>query len=70
MDTKALRDAIKASGLKTSHIVSALGISASAYYYKTRGHREFTVSEMRALVQTLGLDDKTTKCIFFSGKVS
>ena len=64
IDTKALDDAIKASGIKKKSLAKALGISPNALSKKLNGSREFKVSEIVKLKGILNLSDDDVKYIF------
>ncbi|WP_303916721.1 helix-turn-helix transcriptional regulator [Subdoligranulum variabile] len=64
-DTKRLRDAIQASGLKISFLAEKMGISRQALQQKIDNDSEFKASEIAALAGLLGLDIPEKEAIFF-----
>lgn len=65
-DTKALRTAIKASGLTYKAIAQALGIAAYTLQMKIDNATEFKVSEVEKISQMLGFTMEQKDAIFFA----
>lgn len=65
-DTKRLREAISASGLKYKYIANALNLSAFGLQKKIDNVTEFKASEIVALSKVLSLSDQQSKAIFFA----
>ncbi|MCO7109616.1 helix-turn-helix domain-containing protein [Gemmiger formicilis] len=63
-DTKALRKAIKASGLTYKAIAQALGIAAYTLQMKIDNDTEFKVSEVEKISQMLGFTLEQKDAIF------
>ena len=64
-DTKKLMDKIQESNLKTSEVIAALGISHQTFYNRIKS-RDFKVSEVAIITDTLDLTDDERDDIFFS----
>ena len=64
VDTNALKDAMRRSGLKTEHICHMLSISGSSYRNKLYNRTEFTYSEVMKLCRMLEISDAERKKIF------
>ena len=69
-DTRALRAAIEASGLKYKAIAKEMGISAYALQLKIDNNSEFKVSEVDALSKMLGFTLEEKDRIFFAGQLN
>lgn len=65
-DTKLLRDKIKSSGIKQSHIATLLGLSNQALINKIENDSEFKASEIHQLRKILKLTAKERDSIFFA----
>lgn len=65
VDTQLLDRKIKNSGLKSSFIISNLGISRQGFYRKKKGDIPFRVSEVYVLSDLLRLSDEEKTKIFF-----
>jgi ACT domain-containing protein len=65
MDAIALYNAITSRGFKINQIANDLGISRTAFYRKSHGIVEFTVSEMNRLSRILQLSEEEKRAIFF-----
>jgi len=65
-DTKALRDKIKAAGLKYKYVAERLGITPYSLKLKIENDNEFKVSEVDALSEILGLSLREKDAIFFA----
>ena len=59
---------MRIKGKDISDMCEMLGISRSAFYRKCNGKSEFTISEIRKIVDFLGLDSPVE--IFFAEEVS
>ena len=59
---------MRVKGINISDMCEMLGISRSAFYRKCNGKSEFTISEIRKIVDFLGLDSPVE--IFFAQEVS
>ncbi len=68
MDTEKLITAMKAKGIKAKEMQESLGMSRTAFYRKSRGISEFTLSEIQKICEILQLDSPVG--IFFNVKVS
>lgn len=68
MDSYKLEYELKTRGLTVRMLCEELGISRSAYYRKTHGLSEFTLSEIQHIVDFLNLDSPMG--IFFANRVS
>lgn len=64
-DTKKLMDKIQEKNFKTSEIIAALGTSHQTFYNRIKS-RDFKVSEVAIITDTLGLTDDERDDIFFS----
>lgn len=68
MNAKALHDAMKAKGIQIGEMCELLNMSRSAFYRKTRGKSEFTLSEINKICEVLGVSSPIG--IFFTQVVS
>ena len=68
MDKALLQYKMRTKGKNISDMCEMLGISRSAFYRKCNGKSEFTISEIRKIVDFLGLDSPVE--IFFAKEVS
>lgn len=68
MNAKALYDAMKAKGIQVGEMCKLLNMSRSAFYRKTRGKTEFTLSEIQEICRVL--DVSSPIGIFFANVVS
>lgn len=68
MDTAKLKKAMKEKGIGIKEMGERLGISRTAFYRKSNGITEFTLSEIQKICVILELD--TPVDIFFASKVS
>ena len=69
-DTEALKDLVKKSGLKYSHIASQLGITRFALQKKIENKTEFKASEIVALAEILKMTAGERNNIFLSKKMN
>ena len=65
MDKDLLEYKMKKRGVSIADMCKKLGCSRSAFYRKCNGISEFTMSEIQAIVDYLGLDSPVE--IFFNG---
>lgn len=68
MDAEKLLAAMKQKGVRAKDMCESLGMSRTAFYRKSRGISEFTLSEIQHICEILQLDSPVG--IFFSSKVS
>ncbi len=68
MDREKLLEEMDKKGISVGEMGKRLGMSRSAFYRKTKGISEFTVSEIQKIIVILGLESPID--IFFSKKVS
>ena len=68
MNAKALYDAMKEKGIHVGEMCRMLDMSRSAFYRKTRGKSEFTLSEIQKICKVL--DVSSPVGIFFAKAVS
>lgn len=68
MNFERLKEAMRKKGVTDKMLYTALGISRSAFYRKSRGITEFTQSEIQKIVDYLQLTSPVG--IFFDEKVS
>jgi len=68
MDKELLLYEIRKNGMTAEKVSQAIGISKSAFSKKINGKSEFTLSEIQAIVNVLGLE--SPMAIFFAAKVS
>ena len=68
MNKALLEYKMRIKGKNISDMCEMLGISRSAFYRKCNGKSEFTISEIRKIVDFLGLDSPVE--IFFGEEVS
>jgi predicted transcriptional regulator len=68
MDKDLLEYNIKKRGVKTIDLCKKIGISRTAFYRKCNGTSDFTLTEVKKIVEALCIDDPTP--IFFADKVS
>lgn len=65
-DTKALRAAIEAKGLKYKAVAAVLGLTPYGLCKKIENNTEFKASEIDKLSNLLGLSPKERDKIFFT----
>ena len=70
MDKYRLEYEIKRRGLVKEDVQQAIGLSRTAFYRKCNGITDFTLSEVRAIADFLGLSPDDILDIFFAKKVS
>ena len=68
MDRFRLKYEMETRGVTIEKLCENIGISRSAFYRKCRGMSEFTITEIQAIVDFLGLESPMG--IFFTKKVS
>ena len=68
MNYERLKEAMRQKGVTDKMLYTALGISRSAFYRKSRGITEFTQSEIQKIVDYLQL--RSPVGIFFDEKGS
>lgn len=68
IDIALLEYAMKKNGVSKGDMCAALNISRSAFYRKCKGDREFTLREIRKIVDFLNLESPIP--IFFNQEVS
>ncbi|MCD8211531.1 MAG: helix-turn-helix transcriptional regulator [Oscillospiraceae bacterium] len=68
MDKYKLEYEMKSRGISIGKLCEDLHISRSAFYRKCNGISQFTLGEIQAIVDYLGLDSPME--IFFADKVS
>ena len=68
MDREELEHARKKAGVSREDLCQYLGISVTTYYRKCNGKSEFTLTEIKKIVELLKLDSPVA--IFFPEKVS
>lgn len=66
MNRAELRAEIARKGISNKAIIEALNISEQAFYNKIKGTTEFKESEIRALVEVLGLTAEDINRIFLA----
>lgn len=66
MNKLELQAEIVRNGYTYNSLAGALGISENALWRKINGHNEFTLWEIRILIEKLKLDDQKIKQVFFS----
>lgn len=64
--TSLLEEYIQKSGLKKSHIASALGLSRYGFSLKCNNKLEFTASEIETLCNLLDISVEKRMAIFFA----
>ena len=69
-DLNLLQKAIADSGMSITVIARRSKLSRETFYNKIKGKSEFKVSEMEAVSNVLGLDEKTKSEIFFANRVN
>lgn len=57
MNSNKLRAKIKEKGLSQEEVAKKIGISANSLSRKLLGKRDFSLSEVTALCDTLGIED-------------
>lgn len=60
-----LNEVIDNSGLKRLYIAECLGITKQAFWKKTSGFSEWSVTQIATLQKLIGFDDETLMKIFF-----
>lgn len=70
MDKYRLEYEIKRRGLVKVDVQQAIGLSRTAFYRKCNGITDFTLSEVRAIADFLGLSPDDILDIFFAKKDS
>ena len=68
MNKALLEYKMRIKGKNNSDMCKMLGISRSAFYRKCNGKSEFTISEIKKIIDYLGLDSPVE--IFFAEEVS
>lgn len=66
IDKELLKERIKESGFKLSHIAEKLSITRASLHNKLTGKRSFSVAEVLALSEILSLSREERDSIFFS----
>lgn len=66
---KRLKAALALEGMNQADLAEALGITRVTMSYKATGRREFTVSEIQQIRETLHLSDEQMISIFFADDV-
>ena len=66
MNRKELRAEFARKGKSNSEIIHALGISEQAFYNKMNGKSEFKESEIKSLIEVLGLSVDDVNRIFLT----
>lgn len=70
VDTLNLEKKIQESGLKTSFIISKLGISRQALDFKKKNKRKFKTAEIYVLCDLLNIPENERQSIFFADEVN
>ena len=70
LDVKALKAAMAMADCSTAELAQVLGISPSALYRRMKGEVFFTLGEIMACMDRLGLTTLDRNRIFFAEKVS
>ena len=65
-NTSLLKDRIKRSGYKISHLAKCLGITEHTLSRKINNKNEFQGSQIDALCELLGIDTADRMAIFFA----
>lgn len=68
MNKQALLRKMREQGISVSAMYKALNISRSAFYRKCNGKSEFTLREIKQILEILG--EKNPNEIFFTAEVS
>ena len=68
-DSRRLREAIRARGLKINWIASRIGIAPWSFSRKMNNRTEFTSKEIQACSELLGLSGEERDRIFFAANV-
>ena len=68
-NTRLLKAAMARAGMTAGEVAEAIKISRQSYSYKVNNIREFTVSEIMAISDVLGLTVEEKEAIFFSKQV-
>lgn len=67
INTAALEERIKGSGIKKSFLAGKMGLSPTALWKKLRGEREFKISEVQTMCDLLGINSmEEVAKIFFT----
>lgn len=66
VNTEALRERVKRSGMTYKHIAAELGITAQALRLKITNQNEFVASEIVKISKILGLTKSERDSIFFN----
>lgn len=64
INSNELRAEVVRKGMTLGELSEAIGLSWSGFWKKTSGQNSFTLEEVRAIRDTLDLDDKSIKNIF------
>ena len=70
VDTLNLEKKIQESGLKTTFIISQLGITRQALDLKKKNKRKFRISEIYVLCDLLHIPNDERQAIFFADEVN
>ena len=65
-DSKKLRDAVAAKGLKYNYLADNLGLAPYGLQKKIENDTEFKVGEVKKLSDLLGLSNRERDAIFFA----
>ena len=70
MDANKLRGKIAECGMTVGEFCNQAVFNRSTFDRKIHGKSDFTVGEMRRIIQVLGLSDNDTRNIFFAETVA
>lgn len=70
MNSDLLKNKLREVGISEEDMAKAMGISKEALENRLNGKTEFTLKDIIAVVQILGLDRRETGQIFFGTEVS
>lgn len=70
MNSDLLKNKLREVGISEEDMAKAMGISKDALENRLNGKTEFTLKDIIAVVQILGLDRRETGQIFFGTEVS
>lgn len=66
-----LRGIMRERRISVEELAEAIGIDGSTLYRRfADGGESFTIKEVNAIVEVLGLDEETALAIFFASKVA
>ena len=68
MNRALLEYEMKIKGISTEQVCKSIGVSRSAFYRKCNGKSDFTLTEIKEILNLLSLTDPTN--IFFADEVS